>query len=197
MKNVFLDLGTHYGQGLRDFIIKHKMNESWIIHTFEANPITHVIFKSKYQQFTPWVISHNVAVSDRNGTITVNLESFENGEITGQGTSVISMDNWDPWRDGTTPNHFIHKAEVPCIDLSQFIIENFSKDDNIIIKMDIEGSEYDTLEKMIETGAIEYVNTLVVEWHSRYFTNKDEILEREKKISEKIKNSNILLETWV
>jgi hypothetical protein len=63
--------------------------------------------------------------------------------------------------------------------------------------MDIEGSEYDTLEKMIETGAIEYVNTLVVEWHSRYFTNKDEILEREKKISEKIKNSNILLETWV
>lgn len=197
MKNVFLDLGTHYGQGLRDFITKYGMDNSWDIHTFEANPVTCEIFRNQYHQYTPWVISYNAAVSDHNGTITVNLESFDNGDKTGQGTSVISMDKWDPWRDGTTPDHFIHKAEVPCIDLSEFILNKFSKDDNLIIKMDIEGSEYDTLEKMIETGAIEYVNTLVVEWHSRYFTNRDEILEREKIISEKIKSYNILLETWV
>jgi len=197
MNNVFLDLGTHFGQGLRDFISRFNMDNAWTIHTFEANPVTYGIFKSEYHKHTPWVVSHNTAVSDHNGTITVNLESFDNGDKTGQGTSVINMEQWDPWRDGTTPDHFIHKAEVECIDLSDFILNNFSKNDNIIIKMDIEGSEYDTLERMIETGAIEYINVLVVEWHSRYFTNKEFILEREHIISEKIKSHNILLESWV
>jgi FkbM family methyltransferase len=197
MKNVFLDLGTHFGQGLRNFIARFNMNETWITHTFEANPITYDTFKTQYHMRTPWVISHNTAVSDHNGTIIVNLESFDNGDKTGQGTSVVDMSQWNPWRDGTTSDHFIHKAEVECIDLSDFIVNNFSKNDNIIIKMDIEGSEYDTLERMIETGSIEYVNVLVVEWHSHCFTNKESILEREQIISEKIKSYNILLESWV
>jgi hypothetical protein len=32
--------------------------------------------------------------------------------------------------------------------------------------MDIEGAEYDVLEKMVKDGSIYYVNELYIEWHS-------------------------------
>lgn len=54
---------------------------------------------------------------------------------------------------------------VDCIDFSKWITENFSKQDLIIVKMDIEGSEYKILPKMIEENTISYINTLCVEWH--------------------------------
>lgn len=93
-----------------------------------------------------------------------------------------------PW-GGELREHFKKNSLVPCIDLSDFIISNFDKNDNIIIKMDIEGSEYHTLEKMIETGAIKYVNNISVEWHSRFLQKKvkESILEREKNIKDYMK----------
>ena len=195
MKNVFLDLGTHIGQGLEQFMHRFQMNDTWTIHTFEANPVVYKIFLEGFHKLVPWVKAHNLAVTNYHGTITVNIETPPGEGDTGQGTSVINLEQWNPW-GGILRDNFQRQAVVGCIDLSQFIIENFSKDDNIIIKMDIEGSEYDTLEKMIETGAIEYVNVLVVEWHSRYFTNTDEIMERERLITEKINGYNIMLHTW-
>lgn len=195
MRNIFLDLGTHYGQGMREFISKYNMDENWIIHTFEANPATYMVFREKYHHYHPFVKAHNVAISDHNGEITVNMETPPGEGETGMGTSVIDLKEWNPW--GTNDRvHFKTSAVVPCIDFSQFIQENFSIDDNIIVKMDIEGSEYDTLEKMISTGVIDYIKFIAVEWHSRYFMNKEEILERENKIIEYMGSHNIKLESW-
>lgn len=195
MKNVFLDLGTHYGQGMREFIQKFNMDESWIIHTFEANPVTFKVFTENYHKHTPWVISHNQAISDHNGEIKVNIETPPGEGETGMGTSVIDLSEWNPW-GGQLRENFKYHAITPCVDLSEFIINNFNKSDNIIVKMDIEGAEYDTLEKMIETGAIDYVNFIAVEWHSRFFVSKDAILERENIIIDYMKNHNINLESW-
>jgi FkbM family methyltransferase len=54
---------------------------------------------------------------------------------------------------------------VECIDFSQWIKNNFSKEDYIFVKMDIEGSEYKILPKMIDDGSINYINDLAIEWH--------------------------------
>ena len=195
MSKIFLDLGTHYGQGLREFIARFNMDNTWIIHTFEANPNTFKIFTEQYHQLTPWVIAHNQAVSDHYGEITVNIETPPNEDATGMGSSVISLDKWNPW-GGTLRENFKTEANVLCFDLSDFIQKSFKPDDTMIIKMDIEGSEYDTLEKMIKDNVIERVNHLAVEWHSRFFTNSQEIEERERKIIEKINECGVELESW-
>ena len=125
--NVFLDLGTHFGQGLNEFIGMYGMDETWTIHTFEANPVTHNIFINEHHSKTPWVISHNEAVSDHNGTITVNMEKPPNEGETGMGSSIIDMSVWNPWgKDDMDEEHFNNKKEVPCIDFSQFIQQNFN-----------------------------------------------------------------------
>jgi FkbM family methyltransferase len=54
---------------------------------------------------------------------------------------------------------------VPCINFSKWVMDNFSKDDFIILKMDIEGAEYEVLNQMIATGAIKYVDKAFVEFH--------------------------------
>lgn len=60
-------------------------------------------------------------------------------------------------------------VRVPCIDLSAWIIRNTSVDDQIVIKMDIEGGEYQVLPKMIDDGALERVSVLYCEWHRDRF----------------------------
>lgn len=198
MSDVFLDLGTHYGQGLREFRERFKMHNGWKIFTFEANPETWKIFVKDHLDKTPEVKSFNAAVSDHTGSITVNIETPPNEGDTGQGTSIIPMDKWNPWglADGDT-SHFKRQVEVPCFDLSGYILENFSKDDNIVIKMDIEGSEYDVLEKMILDGSIEYVNHLSVEWHARFFRNEEETKQREETLIDKLKTyKGLVLESW-
>jgi FkbM family methyltransferase len=195
MKNVFIDLGTHYGQGLREFMAKYQMDSTWTIHTFEANPITHTKFKKEYYSDIPFVVSHWCAVGAYDGTIEMNLETPPNEDETGMGSSVIPLEQWDPWGNGNR-EQFKRAVKVPCKNLAKFIMDNFSKEDRIVIKMDIEGSEYDTLDKMIETGVIDYVNDLYVEWHMRFFRNPEDIRVREERIIQEIKSRGVYLESW-
>jgi FkbM family methyltransferase len=195
MRNILLDLGTHYGQGLREFISKFNVDSSWSVFTFEANPVTYKIFMDNYHKLTPYVIAYNKAITNYNGTITINIETPPNEGETGMGSSVIGLDIWNPW-GGELRENFKTSAEVPCIDLSEFIKTNFTVDDNIVIKMDIEGAEYDTLEKMIADKTLDYVNNISIEWHSRFFTNREEILERETKIKTYMNEQNVTQGEW-
>jgi len=55
---------------------------------------------------------------------------------------------------------------IECIDFSQWITDNFKKEDHITLSMDIEGSEYDVLNKMIDDNTISFINKLTIEFHS-------------------------------
>lgn len=54
---------------------------------------------------------------------------------------------------------------VETVDFSKFLKDNFSREDRIVLKVDIEGLEYDLLEKMLAEGTVSYVERLFCEWH--------------------------------
>lgn len=54
---------------------------------------------------------------------------------------------------------------VKTFDFTKWI-RQFKKEDYIIVKMNIEGAEFDILEKMFEDGSIDYVDELWVAWHN-------------------------------
>jgi FkbM family methyltransferase len=54
---------------------------------------------------------------------------------------------------------------VDCVDFSRFVIDTFSPSDTIILKIDIEGMEYDVLSTMIRHGSIRYISRIFCEWH--------------------------------
>jgi FkbM family methyltransferase len=58
-----------------------------------------------------------------------------------------------------------HPIRVKPIDLSEWVLQNTSPSDYLILKLDVEGAEYDILEKMFRDGSIERLAHLFVEWH--------------------------------
>jgi FkbM family methyltransferase len=70
--------------------------------------------------------------------------------------------NVDPWRH---PNPEAVIVKEPCIDLSKFVLSQFDPHDYLILKMDIEGAEYDVLKHMIESNALFRLSELYVEYH--------------------------------
>ena len=74
------------------------------------------------------------------------------------------------------PNKYMRKyvdyskwIDVDCIDFSKWIIENFKKTDYIQIRMNIEGSEYYILSKMILDGSIDYFDLMHIKFHRKEY----------------------------
>lgn len=63
------------------------------------------------------------------------------------------------------------KIRAKCIDLSLWLKNNFSDEDEIIMKVDIEGAEYFVLEKLINEGIPKNIKEMNIEWHDWYFPN--------------------------
>lgn len=115
------------------------------IYTFEPNPR----FKNKYNFENHTLIRKAVWIYD--GEIDFYLNTID-----GTGSSIIDKPN-------TT-----RKIKVPCIDFSKWVLE---LNDDIILKMDIEGAEYKVLSKMIDDGSINRVKELLVELHHDKYPN--------------------------
>jgi len=62
---------------------------------------------------------------------------------------------------------------VQCIDLSDWIIKNLSKDEHNILKIDIEGAEYKVIEHLLNTEAHEYIDEWLVEFTPKYKAPED------------------------
>lgn len=176
MKNIFLDCGTHFGQGLSYFIRKYNMVSNWHIESYEANPVT-------FNQFEPQriyknVVYKNLAVNVYDGIVDFNIECPSDiiEKNTGMASSIIPIDEWNPQEGKLIFNESI---KVNCIDFSKYIKESFSLSDFIVCKLDIEGAEFSILNKMIEDKTIEYIKHLYVEFHSDYFYDKQTMREQE------------------
>lgn len=88
---------------------------------------------------------------------------------------------------------FPETGKVEAIDFSKWIMENFDNNDQIVLKMDIEGSEYKVIPKMIEDGSINYINHLIIEWHDWVLpTYKEKTVE----LKNKLNSMGISITNW-
>ena len=58
---------------------------------------------------------------------------------------------------------------VETIDFSKFLSENATSDDFVVVKMDIEGAEFDVLPSLIENGTYKLINDFYCEFHETFF----------------------------
>ena len=82
---------------------------------------------------------------------------------------------------------------VECIDFSQWVKESFSKNDYIIMKMDIEGFEYKVLPKMIKDNTIQYVDELIIEWHNGMVLGYEDL---DAKLKKEIRDLGVVVQDW-
>lgn len=138
------------------------------IHMFEPNEHLWVKERHETAQKTSYAASsvhvHECAVWTKN-----EMKDF-----------FISIDQWGDCGSSlcSDKREILDRANpklVPCIDFCEFIVSNFSVDDDVVVKFDVEGAEYDILESIVENvECMKRIDSLFIEWHGHFFPQKHE-----------------------
>lgn len=214
MNNIFIDCGTHLGEGLKKHIKIYNIDQTWDVYSFEANPHTFSILENirqghqnlpKDYEFLRWsnIKFFNKAISTIDERINFYCSSVPSN-LKLDGSQKKEFENFISEHDEMVKNEQLlvphlrfgepidgsssifgklyeraftisgnglqrnlewnTKVEVNGIDFSEFL-KKFSSDDYIVCKMDIEGAEYDVLEKCIENKSYLKIKELIIEFH--------------------------------
>lgn len=148
MNKYFIDCGAHCGESI--LMAKQKFGIDVNVFSFEPVPgLANQLIQ---------IHENDTTIQIQNSAVWINneIKKFHLSEEYTDGSSLLN--NLNNLRDD-------HYLEVPCFDLSSWITDCFNEDDYIILKLDIEGAEYEVLNKMIEDGSINLINELWGEWH--------------------------------
>lgn len=174
MKKIFLDCGANLGQGFREFIKLGKINDETEVHSFEPNPYCEMNAEklkliASSCGAAPSINFHDAAVFNKDGVESIIVE---NNDKTGQGVCVTGIGNLSTSLFSLRGGHSLN---IKTIKLSRFIEElNLVSDDELRIKLDIEGSEFLVLQDMLKNKkSLESLKEIWVEWHERLFPLQD------------------------
>ena len=126
----------------------------------------------RFYAFEPFVDSFNALVKKFGGDDKVILICKGASSKDGEASLFIKQtSNEGHSMCATKTNVSKESINITSIDFSQFIFDNFDKTDEIILKVNIEGAEYDMFNKMIEDNSISYIDKIFCEWHFHKIPN--------------------------
>ena len=171
MKKVYIDGGARVGESIEIYVKKDESLIGCDIHLFECNP-NHINDLLELQKINLEynIFVHNAALWNENG----------------ERDFYFSIDQWGDL--GCTLNK--NKSErldlenpikVKTVRLSDFL-NQFNEEDYIIVKLDIEGAEYEVVKDLLDTGKMSCIKEIYVEWHDFFYGGLDfEYLRKELK----------------
>jgi FkbM family methyltransferase len=193
MKNIFLDCGTHLCEGLITFYNSGIINDSFEIHTFEANPACNA--GERVKQLPLNINFYEAAVWTQDGFVYFNQENHKNSKSGSPTDGHSDIDGWASSVDGLGFYYaqYSTQVKVPSIDFSRFISE-LPEDSNIICKMDIEGSEFQVLRHLIQKQTITKIKEIYIEFHEKLMSI--ESTETKEELIRQIENLGVKVHTW-
>jgi len=191
-KKLFIDCGTNLGQGF-EFFKNYFPLKDFDAVLIEPNPYCIKSIVEKYGNNSKINLLQKAVWIDNSILKFYGLVEDERGE-TSTGASVIKSHN------GTMYNVDEKKSiEVEGFSFSDFLHLKSKEYDVIIVKLDIESSEYVVLDDIIRRGTINKINHIFVEFHSDYFNSseKNYYVDLEKSIISKIKEMGVGISLWI
>lgn len=171
MSNVFIDIGSHEGQEL-----KQALAEGYEVHCFEPN----VEMKKHLAPYESQATINYAAAWDQDGFAKLYMRSDMNDN--GMSLSLIN--------EKTNIDHDASML-VPTINIGLYL-KRLDKDIDII-KIDAEGAEYHIIESILGIFGGSRIREWLVEDHSdRIYTWKD----HRDKILTKVAGAGITLKPW-
>ena len=144
MNKIFLDCGANNGCSLQLFTKVYVDYKDFIVYSFECS-----------NQFYEKLIQNGNAIGFKEFHPVKKAVWISDG--------MKKYDGWQLIDTSTTDDG----SGVKSLDFSKFLTENFSKDDYIILKMDIEGAEYKVVDKMFNDGTLSCINEFYGELHGQ------------------------------
>lgn len=145
--HIYIIGGAHKGERIFDFKGKDIYTaHRWKIVAIEANPFLINLIPRDADTI---VLNNAIWIKDGKIKFYFVPESDNLGSVYKKNYS------------GRTPKPIF----VESMDFGQWLKKNFTLDDYIMVSLDIEGSEYDVLRKMVQDRTINYIDHLLVEFH--------------------------------
>ena len=168
MRKIFIDCGSHDGCSVRKFMDLYDKDDEFEYFCFEINKL----LESYYSDILDRIDLQFKAVDVSDG----QKPMYRMGLTGGSTINKIKAEGLLEKQYGRKECmlfdfHQVHKnaelrtQEVESIDLSKWIKTNFSETDYIVLKMDIEGAEYDLINHMCEDNCFSYINEFMLEFH--------------------------------
>lgn len=149
-KIIFIDLGAYQGDSVQKAIDKYPQLDR--VYAFEPFESSFRELEKKFEDNSK-VVLFNKAVSTRD----CSRDRLYHSKYDDLGGSLSEE------KDNCHKEKYSH---VESVDISNFIKTNFNKDKHfVILKIDIEGTEYEILEKMINDDSISCISKIYCEWH--------------------------------
>ncbi len=193
-KGLFLDCGSNIGQGF-SFFNKHFKSEHFDYELFEPNPNCLPFLEKIKVELNHNIVIHSKALSDHNGFLKFyGLSEPKSGGALSQGGSILPEHN-----SGTYASDENAAIEVEAIDFAEFLKGKIDVYRTIVIKMDIEGGEYQVLDHLLQQGLFVKVHSIFCEFHSEYMSLKEreKFRKKELEITDAIKATGCKFNLWI
>ena len=152
-EDVLIDCGANVGQ-----ITSRFARTGAVVYAFEPNPVCYSVLSYRFKAM-PNVQCFHRGVMDQDCTLTLSTPQAY-GKWDALDTTVAASFTANSMH---LDEYSVVQVEVQCIDLAQFILEKRKR--IRFLKLDIEGSEILVLNRMIDSGAIDFVDHIAVETH--------------------------------
>lgn len=150
-KPVFLDVGGFNGLSSLFWRVVHPCGWDFDIHVFEPSHVNAELIREKNRDKKLGLV-----LVEKAAWISNEPQRFYYGKQDG-GTLISTKKT-----GGIHPDQFY---EVKTVDLSEYIIKNFSGASFLAIKLNCEGAEYALIKHLQERGILPLVNRWYIQWH--------------------------------
>tara|TARA_A100001391_G_scaffold203543_1_gene196196 strand:- start:16 stop:657 length:642 start_codon:yes stop_codon:yes gene_type:complete len=152
MRKIFIDGGANRGQSTKTFLKQWPNSKEFEIFMFEPGPEGAIMKglksltneKIKLLPQAIWIYDGKIIFYEKS-------QGSEGNTLLKEKTS--------------REKRSYKKREVDCVSLKDWIKNSFSKEDYIILKLDIEGAEYEVMKDMDQSGVFEYIDLFFCEIH--------------------------------
>jgi len=170
MKYVYIDGGARIGESIEIILDNREELLNCDSYLFECNP-THIKtlnqIKDNNKKYNFFVREEALWVENCEKEFFISIDKWGDLGCTLKPEKKERLDKENP-------------LMVKCIDFAEFL-KQFNDDDYIILKLDVEGAEYEILEHLIETKLITKINELYVEFHDWFFNQDSNIIKNKLK----------------
>jgi FkbM family methyltransferase len=164
---VYVDVGARsYGSSIGSWFRKQypKQNHTFEVFAVEADPAFHADYARKkgvtLLPYAAWVRNETLTFEINDGPGSKKGDADDVRKPSGRGMGRI--------RTGAGAMEGVSSGEVrriPAFDLAEWLKRTASEQDYVVMKMDVEGTEFDLIPRMLDTGAICLVDELFLECH--------------------------------
>lgn len=170
MSKIFLDIGARRGESTDFFLRNHPNAKDF--HVFMFEPERTNIEKIKKSN----LLSDKVKLIEKAAWDKDGASDFFIGNTSMNGSMFETVKTYS-------------NVKVETIDISNFIKTTFDSEDEIILKINANGSEHKILSSMNSHGLLGWINRFYIKWYD-YILQKPENMEKED-ISKLVLNSII------